>query len=341
MNIKHIKILLIALVNTQVINAQNIIKYSELTNMANLSIVDGDYTKALCYFDSAFATAPQPYTIDITNALKCECLSERNNLEQKMLTLFKRGLTINDFNDDKVLRKCIRKSKEYPKYLDLSDVINKNLDDYLDTDYRNELVELEKKDQYYRLKKGSYSVYRREIDSMDKENVTTLLNLINTKGFPSEEKVGVKNIYGYQNWRIVILHYNQQRSNSNDEMPDLFSPHLYDATRNMQLLPYELSYLIALQNDTAHKDDGGFFLIQKLKKNHYVMSKTIKYKFEAYNEVRIPLGLDPIEDYIKKALFCEEKKHDFIFYISSAIFDISSFKKADKKFFIERSERIK
>lgn len=72
--------------------------------------------------------------------------------------------------------------------------------------------ELSYKDQEYRIKEGSYSLYGEKIDSIDKENISEFFKLIKLYGFPSEKQLGAKRMSIDFESSIVLHHHCQQRS---------------------------------------------------------------------------------------------------------------------------------
>lgn len=294
--------------------------YYKLTNTAELDIVRGNYSSALENYNQAFSISEKPKTIDIVNSLKCSCLIKSPIQENVIKKLYQRGLTYKDLNKDKVLKNCL---KDYKRL--------EEVDFAYDTEYRAAINKIDDDDQVLRITHGSYKQYRKEIDSIDEQNVSNLREWIVTKGFPSESKIGVESISGWQGWKIVVLHYQQQRS-VNTSKPDLFSEVLLSALKNDDITPLQYSEYIEIQNDPKYLKYKSNPLVM-LKMGQYRIGNSTLENLETVNKARADISLYALKDYAEKIIFQDKNPHDFNFGINGGYVDLTSQSKDLKKKF--------
>ncbi|MEO8772694.1 MAG: hypothetical protein ABI263_02475 [Gelidibacter sp.] len=227
-------------------------------------------------------------------------------------------MTLEDLKNDKVLINCLKEIKQVD-----------NVDVTYDMVYRAEIDTLDFKDQLYRIKSGSYKKYRKEIDSIDKQNISKFLELIERNGFPTESKIGIETLSGYQGWKIVVLHYQQQRSVNNSK-PNLFSEILMDALKNDEISPLQYSKQIEMQNDPKYLNYKANPLIV-LKKGQYRIGNSTLENLESINKSRADISLYTLKDYAEKIIFQDRNPHDFNFGINGGYIDLTSQSKDLKK----------
>lgn len=249
--------------------------------------------------------------------------------KNELISLLQRGLSIKELRKDVVLKKCIKKN----------DLEFKNVEPIYDSLYRKEIQQLGYDDQYFRLKRGSYTKYRKEIDSVDNININTFLKLVKEKGFPTESKVGVENRVGRQEWVIVVLHYQQQRSRDKT-MPDITEV-LKNAVDENKLRPYLYTYLAEMQNDSIYRKYYHSPLVM-LKKGEYRIFNSTLDKVNSIDEERKKIGMSSLKNQLIKFFFTQTKqnKYDFNFGHDNAYMDMTKQSKELKKHFKNKSIKV-
>lgn len=299
-----------------------------MINIAELAVVKEDFNSAFQSYNQAFKYTDEPKVIDLMNSLKCACLSKGEIDYNLVKQLLSKGLSDSDIVNGVIVKGCLKINKRDHEVKVIYDSL-----------YRKEINDLGEKDQYFRLKTGSYKKYRKEIDSVDALNINRLLHLISTKGFPSETRIGVENIGGYQGWEIVLWHYQQQRSIKKNNKQDLFSDVLYDALRNGEITPLEFSIFIELQNDPKYlKYKTNPLTI--LEKGKYRVLKSILENIKQIDSDRKEVELEPLKDYIKKIVYQNDNKYNFYFGINNGYIDLRDQSKAVKKLLKEKTVQL-
>lgn len=301
--------------------------YLRLINAAELNITENEFASAFENYGKAFQLSDNPKAIDLVNSLKCACLLKKANVDKLLIKIFQKGLTYNDlFFKEDLLKKCLskRKLEIKPPPIDLN--------------YRTQINNLNKADQFFRTKTGSYRKYQKQIDSVDKKNVKALIRLIEKKGFPSESRIGVETVIGYQGWEIVVWHYQQQRSRDKSK-PDLFSGILMKALQNDEISPLVYATYVELQNDSIYLKYITNPLII-LDKDEYRILKSTLEKKDQINASREAIGMNSLEDDIKKIIYQRKNKYQFNFGFDGGYFDLTRQEKSVKKKLKERTVKL-
>jgi hypothetical protein len=210
---KKVIIILLFLGNIYCLYSQNnnYINYYKAINRAELKIVDSLYNDATNIYDSAFLMVPKPFGKDYHNAALCTILEA--NYDKAFLYLEKlrdKGLDTNYFNKD--IYKPLRNQKKWKdfiaKYNERHEVIMKSFDLKL----RNELEEMYQKDQRMAQLRISKQ-YQDSFAILVYKNAERIIEIINTKGFPDENKLGVILLPHYNPVWMPLLHYIQCQGN--------------------------------------------------------------------------------------------------------------------------------
>src|SRR5690606_15386288 len=164
---------------------QRLIKYYDLVNSAELSIVDDNLTEAEKLYAEAFITFEEPHGKDLYNCMMVSLkLKNRKGAFAKYSTL-----------------KCLEYKfedeffeKNFPKNFKYNE---DNCKVNLDYAYKKTLDSLIELDQQYRLlSNGNYAKYKMELTETDSIVATNLARLIEEKGFPNEYNIGMSGTIG-------------------------------------------------------------------------------------------------------------------------------------------------
>ncbi len=186
---------------------KDLVRYYDLIDKAEQSLVNENYNSALNLYDKAFRIYKNSFAADLYNSALIASISGKYNKTYKYLAeLSKLGLDPNSLKELKMLNGFWNSS--YGKKAEVLDSLTPKT---YDVEYRNTILELEEKDQHFRRMKNSYKLYMDTINSIDKENVDVLLNLIKTKGFPSERLTGVSRNGIKLPALVIIIHQNNRK----------------------------------------------------------------------------------------------------------------------------------
>ena len=293
------------------------VDYYPIINRAELYIVDGNYKAALNAYDSAFKNESTAFAKDYFNALICATkIGAFTRAYGFCDSLIAKGVSktfLVTYESLEPLRRTTGWGKyiaeyeiKYPK-----NIRNKALKDIFS--------KLQIRDQEFRIKSGSYSVYRDSIKYSDSINIAEIKNMISTIGFPNEnmiDKEDPRNISfpGY----IVFHHYCQALSKNNEEKYN-FLDDFIKAVKKGQLDPYRFAYLISLQNEKKLVLGGWGVSVAKIgnQESKLLGELYLPEKQMAINANRVLYGLSTLEDYYKKAVFAlkNEISKDFAFTV--------------------------
>jgi hypothetical protein len=169
---------------------KQLVNYYAAVNKAEVCITQHKLDSSLLYYQQAFSAWPNPFGRDIYNAAVVACKKKWYPLTSQYLTrLLKLGGQIADMKAKTVFAPFFQ-SKPGKRF----SLISPRIKPTYDLDYRKKIEALVAADQEFRTKKGSYTLYSDTIKKIDEKNVSALLQLINEKGFPSEAKIGIKDI---------------------------------------------------------------------------------------------------------------------------------------------------
>lgn len=203
----------IILTFTSPVLAQNnkFIDYYTITNRAELQVVDSLYAEALTTYESGFKLVPFPFAHDYYNAAVCAVLSKNTDKAFYFLDrLVAKGLEMNDF--DSAVFDPLKNEKKWRHFVKTYPSKRKKHLNSINKELRGEFELMKEQDQYFRIKEGSYEVYRDTIFKIDSNNVVKFLRTVEKYGFPDEQMIGTDNIYGVMPYDIVLMHNAQHAS---------------------------------------------------------------------------------------------------------------------------------
>ena len=291
--------------------------YYPVIHQADLKIVDGDYTKALSFYQKGFKESQGGFSVDFLNAAVCAVKTGNDKIAFKYLdSLIGKGVR-KDFLETFVGLGPLRKNKRWGKYISQYDEKLKTLVGKRNDYVNRQITVMEDRDQEFRQKEGSYDVYGDTIEKIDKENVDIYIALIKKYGFPNENMLGVSRPASNIPGNIVLHHHCQAMSIKRETVKYDFTNDFINAVRKGQLEPHQMAFLIALQGKDALQL-GGLGLTQL--ESNGTTSKLLRDKLQAgeeekMNVKRFALGLELLDQYYIKSVYKlkNEAAKDFIF----------------------------
>ncbi|RST27568.1 hypothetical protein [Chryseobacterium lacus] len=310
------------------VKSQELVKYFDNIRLAENAILENQPHIAHSFYKKSFSINQRPFAKDLYNSM----------LNAKKLGIFEYAY------DKYSALKCLQypftadfvKNNFPKKYGKRKEKCKNNLD----ITYKKQLDSLFELDQYYRkLAEGNLMNKKKEITESDSITSTTLLKLIEQKGFPSEYDIGLSSINSslMQNFYLIIWH--QMAMNHVSTQKVNFSQKLIEALNNGKILPEHASFLIDLNNGTSdfwlrHFTVFGFLtdngtgesirdqIFNETSKkdccyiHNYYKSETRDTEFEKtinkVNNNRKKLGLSSLEETVKFSVFSLDN-NDYIF----------------------------
>lgn len=275
--------------------------YYPLVNRAELLIVEGQYHEALLVYQNAFTSVNFSPALDLYNAAVCALhLGDRQTAKSLLIRIIGRNVTpiflwrrLEAFQE--MLEDDWETITAYPTVITSENEF-----------YRQELYDMEDRDQEFRGQDGAYDVYADTIAAIDQRNIERFRQLVEAFGFPGEHLFGAEKQILTADFpaSIVLRHYFQGLSNGTYEGDDLTGI-LQEAVRYGELEPNLMAYLVSLQNNQELKLGGSGVWIFKTgsKSSGYVVEKYNEAQIREIDANRLSLGLDTMADYKRKAAF--------------------------------------
>jgi len=305
-------IFLILIFTSYHLYSQNYFEYYKNVNNAGIAIIEAKYDSALYYYQKAFKDVKVQYAKDLYNAAICASYTGNNIMGiQYVERILRKGMTFNIFKKESF--KGLKSCKEWKALKKKSKSLIIDGRNKWDIQLRKKIDDIYNDDQYFRKKRGSYSLYGDTISKIDSINFIKLSDIILKYGYPDENNLGFKKPWDIDNTKfyIIVRHYYQNRGY-------LLSDILYKEVKKGHLLPNIYAELEDKKNNYLVGDDKYgtivFFKINgKIKEN-----KRTNEQIQEYNKNRKLLGLESYDDYKKKVLFMEGKT-PFYFSCSEGI----------------------
>lgn len=295
-NIKAYSLIFIFLSNTgSYAQINNFAEYKSEINKAELFLVNNQKENSLDCYVKTFQKGNGTFVRDIYNAL---VLSSELNLKDTFFILLDylipKCLTNEYINSIEVFNKY-QNDKRWNKFLEK----NKTAKRKIDLKLKQQIDQLHVKDQFFRIKEGSYEVFGDTINKIDKENINFLLSLISSNKFPGEDNIGVDDFDGRMGFDIVFHHYTQKSSLDNSLKK--ITKEIIKVVQQGKICPNKASHWLEMQNSGF---DGGVFSIQCYVINGvetpYYCPNYSDSRLVEINKYRKWLFLEPYNDYLKK-----------------------------------------
>ncbi len=293
--------------------------YQETINKAELYIVNENKIQALNSYYNLLTTSDGNFSKDIYNSLILA--KELNRFD----TLFKLLDLVKAKNFDNAYLSGLEEFSDLHENVKWQEFINSNNNViYIDSELRNKINDLHTRDQFFRIKEGSYGKYGDTIRKIDSINMNYLLSLMSNGSLPGEKEIGARDFRGGQGYDIVLHHYMQNRSR-NKKLLNI-TPILVNQVLEGRIEPNKCALWLEYQNGEFI---AGVFDVARVSYD----GKTSKYYSPPYSKekkllidaYRKWIYLEPIEDYYKKVLFVTNNEdNNFKFDIRLNTFQMSS-----------------
>lgn len=299
----------------------NYIDYHTVIAKAENHILDKKYKEAFHLYDSVFKIYPNHFSKDLYNAAICAARSNQSdNSTEYLMELSNYGY--NTF----IINKITFKSKSSTlKWRVFKRQYKKNLKAKLKERNQNKdylfFEELFRKDQFFRMKKGSYSVYGDTINKIDSINISELKKNILLNGYPTD-KVLMPNFGSTSNLYFVVRHAYQNKDYTLTEM-------LYDEVKKGNLHPYVFAELEDKKYNLQKIGDKYCVLTYFKIEGKIIERKLNSDKIKDYNLNRASIGLESLEMYKKKLFYKFKIKTPFLFEKYEGLIHLNGLKLED------------
>ncbi|SER36200.1 hypothetical protein [Neolewinella agarilytica] len=271
--------------------------YQKAIHQAEIQLVRGDKTKALSLYRDILSTSKGNFVKDVYNALLLAVeLEDANAFFGHLDLLLPKGLP-NEYLME------VEKFSAYRSDPRWSDFMERNrMDNGIDQPMRDTMKQIQRLDQLYRKKKGSYRVYGDTIAAIDSMHVDYLLGLLEAGRFPGEDEIGVVNLRGKQYYDIALLHYTQSVG-VNPSRPKI-TPFLLNLVFEGKILPNKCAAWLESQNDGFEAGSRSTYsFIVEGKKTDFYFDKFSGRKLILLNQYRKLLHLESLEEYREKVKY--------------------------------------
>lgn len=294
---------------------QNYINYYTIINKAEVKIVTSEYEKSLDLYQKAFKLVKHPFSKDLYNASLCAAKTGKDSTTYTLIKkLVTKGVPLKFFRNKTY--KPFRKTKYWKELKHTEKELLKLAENNLNKSLLNQLKKIEVLDQKIRKKKFGYPMSDtiRKVDSI---NMVDLIGLIDRFGYPSENKIGVKNPKKtfQQPHNIVLRHFFQGQS-STVSQKNILGERLMNALKKGALCPKQYSVWEDIRYFTIHKKYkyGIYGVVLENKKYRRNGLKNIA----EINEHRQKIGIGTYDDHVSKIIF-QENQDEFYFGINEGI----------------------
>jgi hypothetical protein len=311
--------------------------YYENIHKAELAIVDSNYASALESYQEAFKNKNYPFSQDLFNATLVSAISVAYPKTLIYLEkLFKLGFKLDLLDTIPICKEFL--NSPYGK---IARQQSKNSKPIFNKKYKKEIEKMVSDDQYFRIKPDGYKLYGDTIKQIDKQNVDKLLKLVSKYGFPSEEKIGISSNANFSPiYFVLIFHQNngakyQTYNYSKILKAAILSGELRNSIGAVLIEGadgnkyYDAFQLVKAKFDTTILIADSFGNLNKVDTTYetkWGYLKSTATEMEKYNSKRKEIYLEPIEESIKKIIFCITPNY-FLFDASSkSIFKWGNYK---------------
>jgi hypothetical protein len=278
---------------------QGYIGYFSKTTTAEVQIVAGNHPEALGLYKEAFGTYEKSFSKDLHNAAVCAILNGEYPIAFQYLdSLIQQGIALKYFKSHPGL-KPLRKTKQWKPWLASYPAKHHAFELRQRSADRKQLDEMERLDQEFRQKPGSYAVWRDTIKKIDTLNIQNFRKIVATSGYPSDREIGIKTPCDLPNHYVVLRHYYQ---NKRYDLSDV----LYQAMVEGDLEPQFFSEL-----EDKRYGNMRYSTLLYLKSRKWFVDLSSKFSDETIQVIdsnRTSIGLESLADYKEKVKFQVKNK---------------------------------
>jgi hypothetical protein len=288
---------IIVLVSNTYGQIKNYRHYQESINLAELNLIAGNQLKALNIYYDLLTTSDGNFSKDIYNSLILAKDLKRFDTLFVLLEFVK----VKNFDTEYL--------KGLPEFADLHNntkwkafISTNNKRIYIDTALRSKINNLQTRDQFFRLKEGSYKVYGDTIKKIDSLNYDYIMSLLISGGFPGEQEIGAQDFFGNQGYDIVLYHYCQYRGQNKKVINP--TPFLINQVLDGRIRPNMCAHILEMQNGEFKAGTVDVMRFQfENKYSEILVPDYTKQRKALIEEFRKWLCLEPLDDYFKKVKF--------------------------------------
>lgn len=281
--------------------------YYPYINQAELAIISEDYTTAVSHYKKAFSAVKNGFARDYRNAVLCGIQTQDDPFAFALLEkIALKGVGKKYFEDSAFVP--LQGKREWRILMQSLDRLQKEFVANSSQPLRKELEAMHERDQFFRVKEGSYDVYGDTIAKIDFENVTRFRQMVKETGFPTEEMIGAFNQEKKAPFYIVLHHHAQTLSQEEKKYPRAasLSPEIIAATKAGQCPPALAGFLLSMENNPSL--NYGAWGVNRLRVNgvlrpHFLLDKHTDDLTKTINERRAAIGLESLEEFREKCQY--------------------------------------
>lgn len=298
---------------------KNFRHYQETINSAELNLIAGNQLKALNIYYDLLTTSDGNFVKDIYNSLILAKELKRFDTLFILLDLVKAKNFDNEYLNGLPEFSDLHDNAKWKSFINTN---NKLI--YIDTALRRKINNLLTRDQFFRLKEGSYKIYGDTIKKIDSINIEYILSLIISRGLPGEKEIGAEDFTGGQGYDIVLHHYGQSRS-QNKKLINL-TPFLINQVLDGRIEPNKCAHILEMQNGEFKAGDFDVMRFRFDNKDSEILVPDYSWqKRSMIEEYRKWICLEPLDDYYKKVMFVINKNNrKYIFDAPSNLFNVNN-----------------
>lgn len=281
--------------------------YYPNVNDAELAIIIQDYTLALSYYKTAFESVNEGFARDYRNAILCAIQTKNDAFAFEYLEKVILKSMDKDFLADSAFAALMEKT-DWKKLMQSYDSLHARSLKSINGELLKELSAMFERDQFFRAKAGSYTVYGDTIAKIDVENVTRFEQLVAMYGFPSETLIGA--FLSEQNapYNIILLHLAQNLSKSAYKFPRAASlaPIIEQAAREGKCSPSHAGYLLSTQNDPLLNYNAmglNQTSVKGVRRPYLLLDKISEEQRAEIDQKRKSIGLESLDEFRMKCQF--------------------------------------
>jgi hypothetical protein len=290
---------------------KQLVAYYQAIYKAENCIMQNRLDSSLHYYQQAFAAWPRPFGRDTYNAAVVASQQKVYIKTHHYLTrLLKLGAKLADIKNTKIFAPFLQ-SQLGRRFLQQAPSVKP----IYDAVYRSQIEALLAADQAFRIKKGSYTLYGDTIKKIDRQNISAFLQLVNEKGFPTEEKVGITSLEGVAAplYNIIIVHQGsgplQQYSFASlikeniltGSIENKAGAYLYNRSLGYNIFDILRVQYVKIKDSTASHSNPNNFTV--LEESEWGYAPLTEKEAAQTNTRRAALLLDSYEAHLSKTLF--------------------------------------
>lgn len=303
---RYLLLLALTLLSTATAKAFDYKRYARLINNAELALIDGAYSKALSFYDSAFVTKDVPFVQDVYNASVCAVKASLNSRAMTYCSrLANMGVGKQLFTAANVYHKLFT-SDAWEPTLQRAQMVRDSILNKKKV-ILHQIDSLVYRDQEYNRAWRNSGMAAAERDAMYRANDTisrALLDIFEREGFLGEGRIGPhlepNGLFSYNlPFDVILIHNYQNRENGDS----LFNTILKKAVEQGEVPP---QYYAGISDKGTNMGTRPYY-----GEVHFFVQYKCKIYLDNYNQEnramvdksRAALGLCSTADLLKKVIY--------------------------------------